>query len=159
MAKKQGGMNKKQRPSALKNTIMQNDYKGDINLYINQRTPLDMQRDAIRCFRDIGMGNLDIEFEGQVFLNPHFMSNAVIACQTKQTQAFVRSKGEELLLSHPELQISADLIQQNLTNDLATLQAYNIISQALAGVMATGDLEYLNVASNQINQNRLKYNI
>ncbi len=159
MAKKQnGGGNKKQRPSALKNTIMQ-EYKGDINLYVNMRTPMDMQKDAIRCFRDIAFGNLDLEFEGMLFLNPHFMQNASIACQTKYTQAYVRTKGEEVLLTRPDLGVPADLIQQNLTNDQATLQAYGIITQGLNGVAGTGDLEYLNVASAQINQNRLKYNL
>lgn len=159
MAKKQnGGNNKKQRPSALKNTIAQN-YQGDMDLYINQRPPLEMQRDAIRTFRDIAMGNLDITNEGKVFLNQHFLQNAMIAGQTKCSQAFIRAKGEEELLKHPEYGIDARLIQENLTNDQATLQAYNIIMTALNGVATTGDLEYLNVATAQINQNRLKYNV
>ena len=158
MAKKPNGGNKKQRPSALKNTITQN-YQGNLELYINQRTPLDMQRDAVRSFRDIAMGNFDISFEGQVFLNPHFFSNAMIACQTKSSQAFVRAKGEEELLKHPEYGIPVNVIQENLSNDQATAQAYNIIMTALNGVATTGDLEYLNVASAQINQNRLKYNV
>lgn len=150
--------NKKQRPSALKNTIMQN-FKGDVLLYVNMRTPLDMQRDAIRTFRDIGMGNIDLEFEGQLFLNPHFMENALIACQTKCSQAFVRSEGEKELLKHPEYNIPTNVIQENLSNDQATLQAYNIIMNALNSAYATGNLEFINVATAQINQNRLKYNL
>jgi len=159
MAKKQtGGANKKQRPSNLKDTIAKN-FQGDIELYINQRTPLDMQKDAIRSFRDIAMGNFDITYEGQVFLNPHFANNAVIACQTKLNQAFVRSKGEEELLKHPEYGIAPTLIQENLMNDQATLQAYNIIMTAITSAIHSGDLEFLNVATAQINQNRLKYNL
>lgn len=159
MAKKNNGGNKKQRPSALKNTIMQNEYKGDINLYLSMRTPLDMQRDAIRSFRDIGMGNIDLNFEGQVFLNPNFLQNALIACQTKCSQALVRSKGEEELLKHPEYGISQNVIQENLSNDQATLQAYSIIMNALNNICTTGNLEYINVANALINQNRLKYNL
>lgn len=145
-------INKPKRPSHLK-TMM--DKFGGMD-YVNLRPPVEIQKDAIRTFRDIAMGNLNTEYEGQLFLNPHFLENAIIACNTKLRMHFTHYKaGIAAIQTGVFGQESQDIVD----NDMRSYQVYTIIYDNLMCLKQTGDLNYISYMQQQINQNRLKYNI
>ena len=143
----------KQRPSHLK--MMMEKYGGTD--YINLRSAIDMQKDAIRTFRDIAMGNLNLNYEGQLFLNPHFLENEIIACDANLRIHCIHYKG--CLAGIQSGTFTQEESQDILNNDMRSYQAYNIIYENLMWLKQTGDLNYIMYMQQQINQNRLKYNI
>ena len=132
-----------QNSSNLKNVIMR-EYMGDIDLYLGMRSPISIRVDIIKSFNDFMKGNIDLDFEGQVFLNSYFMSIALMTCQNKYDQSLIRSKSEEELLKHPEYNIPEKIIKDNLNIDQVILRAYDIIMNALNKICDTGDLKYIN---------------
>ena len=158
MAKPNNNNKKKgNRPSSLKVIIQQ--YQG-LDTYLATRRPDDIGRDAIRCFRDIAMGNFNADEEGKAFLNPTFINNAVIACNTKYIQASIRLAGENLLLKDPnQMMFSKEQIMMHIDNEGKTVQVYQLLLKMLNDIAYTGDLNNINITAYNINQNRLAYNI
>lgn len=122
--------------------------------FLDQMNADRMQKDAIRVFRDLAMGNIKIETEGQFFFNVQFLESCITAAYSKLILHTTHYNGVALLVTNG---IEDATTQSVLAYDKLCSEAYSIIHTNLIALQNTGDLNYLTVMVN--NLQRYKYNI
>lgn len=153
MAKPNLNNNKKQNNDYFSKSIQQ---KGAG--FIECKNALEIQRDAIKVFRDIARGNINFEKYGEYFLQDVFLSNLIIAANSKLISESIKRDGVNLLISQMS-QTGANcdmqlIVLQDLINKT---QAYQIILNNLTALQQSGDVNWLYTLSAQISS--YKYDI
>lgn len=118
--------------------------------FIERKTAQDIQRDAVRIFRDIANGRINVQTDQEFFRNRQFLENCIAAAQSQYTEANINYQGTSMLLgysNHP-------LVSQVVENNLRRRDAYAIILNGLTAIKMTGDVQYLYIMRSQLKDYR-----
>ena len=103
--------------------------------------PLDrMRNDAIKVFRELARGNIDISVYGKYFLNPKFLEACIISAEIKYNFHLVSAMGVNSLL---ERNIQGQNIYGVYEFHNNAAAAYNLIKSKLTEFRTFGDLNIL----------------
>ena len=139
-----------QRKNQRPNYFQQNIQKFGEN-FLGQKNSNDMQLDAIRVFRDIARGNIDVEEEGKYFLHPQFLESCIVAAFSKLSLHSINFNGVNLLVSQGA---NDETTMSILEYDRRCAEAYTIIYNQLNNIRNTGDVNYLTVMVNNLKNYR-----
>lgn len=105
-----------------------------------------LQTDAIRIFRDIARGNVNIEVDGPYFLDPQFMESCITAATLKLSLHTINYNG---VLGLVNSGINDPMTLKVLDYNKRSMEGYNIILTHLNNIRSSGDPNYLmSMASN-----------
>lgn len=122
--------------------------------FLDMKNAEQMQRDAIKIFRDIAMGNINIETDGVYFMNQQLLTCLIKEAQSALNVHIIHCNGATALLYTGQNDPSVRAV---LESDQRSAQAYKILYDGLCALAATGDLNYLLVMTNNLRNYR--YNI
>ena len=112
------------------------------------------QKGAIRLFRDIARGNINIPTEGQYFLDGQFLENCIVAATSKYVYFSILFEGLEALARTDSTRSSDTNYLAVYRNTKNSMAAYGCILNTLNNIKATGDLGFLYTLVNQLNPYR-----
>lgn len=119
--------------------------------FIQLKNAQDIQREALKIFRDIARGNIDFEKYGNYFLDPIFLDNLLIACQSKLTVETILRDGVTMLYnSQIQMQQPCDITSMVLQDQLQKVEAYTCILQCLTSLKMSKDTAWLYTLSAQL---------
>ena len=130
--------------------------------FLSFKNPQDLQRDAVRIFRDIARGNIDIEKYEEYFLNPMLLDNMVICANSKLLVETILRDGVSLLYSQQVTMEQNIPLQPGCTppsstttivlqNQMSKVDAYIIIVNCLTSFQQTGDIAWIFTLAAQLN--------
>lgn len=127
--------------------------------FIQYKSPRDLQNDALRIFREIARGQIDLERHGNYFLAPQFLESCLQAAWNKYSFHSISATGVDMLITN--YMNSGMMPDDNVIGvkeqHKRTAEAYCIIYQTLCTLRTSGDLSNLFVLVSKL-QN-YKYNL
>lgn len=118
--------------------------------FIERKTAQDIQRDAIRIFRDIANGRINVQSDQMFFTNKQFLENCIAAAQSQYTEANINYQGVCMLLAYGNHPLVAQIVEKNMRKR----DAYLIILNGLNAIKMTGDTQYLYIMRSQLKDYR-----
>lgn len=124
--------------------------------FIKQIRPEQLVKDAIRVFRDIARGNIDVEKYGEYFLDPYFIDTCLTAANSKHVLHEISKIGIESLITSPQ---SANYPDAPTVHNyhMRASEGYKIIVNALVSIKMSGDIKYIYAMAAQLS--RYRYDI
>ena len=119
--------------------------------FLETKNAEQMQRDAVKVFRDIAMGNINMETDGAYFLHPQFLASCIKEAQSMLNIHIVHCNGGTALIYAGQ---ADEMVRSVLERDQRSAQAYKILYDGLCALSATGDLNYLSVLTNNLRNYR-----
>lgn len=127
--------------------------------FISFKNSRDLQNDALKIFRELARGQIDINKYGNYFLDPQFLNSCLQAAWNKYSYHSISQTGVDLYISQ--------LMGKGMMPDNTVIsvkedhkrkaEAYTLIYNSLYSLGHTGDTSVLFVLVNQL-QN-YKYNL
>lgn len=127
--------------------------------FIHFKSPRDLQNDALKIFRELARGQIDINKYGKYFLDPQFLNCCMQSAWNKYSYHSISQTGVDLYITQ--------LMNQGMMPDNTVIsvkedhkrkaEAYALIYNSLCAIGQTGDTSTLFVLVSQI-QN-YKYNL
>jgi hypothetical protein len=139
--------NKRQQNNYFTNSIKQ----GGEN-FLDFKNSNDMKRDAIRMFRDLARGKINIAAHGHYLLNNQFLESCIAACQDKLEYHGISYKGISYMVSGTGEQSAP--VMAVLDFHRRASEAYTIIMNGLLAIKATGDANHLVTIVSNLNNYR-----
>lgn len=126
--------------------------------FLQTKNSRELQFDAIRVFRDVVRGKLDVREYGAHFLDTQFMESCLTSASQKQAFHQISFNGVNMLTMAVQQQspnIPVDpMILATLDYHQKAADAYALLLQGLNAVKQTGDIEYLLPIANQLRNYR-----
>lgn len=127
--------------------------------FLNYISPRELTNDALKVFREIARGQVDLHQYGEYFLNPQFLECCLQAAYNKYSFSSISHTGVDMLITDT---MNRGMMPDNLMISVKeshkrTAEAYSIIWQTLNSIAMSGDLSNLYVLVNKL-QN-YKYNL
>ncbi len=128
----------------------------DFIYYKNSR---DLQNDALKIFRELARGQIDISKYGKYFLDPQFLASCVQAAQNKYSYHAISQTGVDMYISQiMNTGSMPDSITIGVKEDhKRKAEAYGLIYESLCNISYTYDINNLYVLVSKL-QN-YKYNL
>lgn len=140
----------KHQRKAKSNYFQQNIQKFGEN-FIGQKNAGELEMDAIRVFRDIARGNIDVERDGKYFLNPQFLECCITSASLKLSLYTTQYNGVLMLVNNGTTdQTTISILEYNKR----CMEAYTFIYNHLNNIKVTGDPNYLITMSNNLRNYR-----
>lgn len=103
--------------------------------------PLDkMKLDAVKVFRELARGNIDIDVYGKYFFNPRFIEALISTAETKYNFHLISAMGVDLLLKQ---NVQGHNIFAVYEYHNSATSAYGLIFAKLTEFRYTGDVNIL----------------
>ena len=127
--------------------------------FIHYKSPRDLQNDALKIFRELARGQIDISKHGKYFLDPQFLASCVQAAQSKYQYHAISQTGVDMYITQIMSKGSMpDDITIGVKEDhKRKAEAYGLIYQSLCSISYTYDINSLFVLVSKL-QN-YKYNL
>lgn len=127
--------------------------------FIQYKSPRDLQNDALKVFREIARGQVDLQKYGEYFLVPQFLESCLQAAWNKFSFHSISASGVDMLISNYMNQgiMPDDHVIGVKEQHKRTAEAYSIIYHSLCNLRITGELGNLFVLVSKL-QN-YKYNL
>lgn len=110
--------------------------------WLAKKTSDKLQFDAIRVFRDLARRNVNVQTDGQWFLNPQFLECCINSAYTKLFYYRTCFAGVTELINKGQTDASTAAVANSLKR---SVEAYNIIYVGLNDIRMTGDPNVLEV--------------
>ena len=121
------------------NYFQQNVQKFGEN-FISRKNPAELELDAIRIFRDIARGNIDVQKDGPYFLDTQFLESCLTAANLKLNLHTTNYNGVLMLVNN---NLGSSMTMSILEYNKRCMEAYTIIYNHLMNIKATKDINYL----------------
>lgn len=99
----------------------------------------EMQKGAIRLFRDIARGNINIPKDGAYFTNVQFIDNCIVAANSKIIYYGLLLDGLNALSTTNPEKMRTSNSQAVYRNVKMAFEGYGFIVQAMLAIRASGD--------------------
>ena len=142
-------MAQKNKKPNQKNWFVQQEERFGAN-FIEMVRADEMQKGAIRLFRDIARGNINLSTEGQYFTNPQFIENCLIAANSKYVYYSTLFEGLNALSSIDASRVNDANYQATYRNIKLSMEGYGLIYNGLLNIKSSGNLNYLYTLVNQL---------
>lgn len=119
--------------------------------FLARKNVNELQMDAIRIFRDIARGNIDIQNEGKYFLDPQFMESCIWSASMKLNLFTTNYRGVLMLYNSG---VNDDNTMAVLDYNKKCMEAYTIIITHLNNIKITADVNYLSAMINNLRNYR-----
>lgn len=119
--------------------------------FLDLKNAEQMQKDAVKVFRDIAMGNINLNNDGEFFLNQQFLACCIKEAEAILNTHIVHCNGCSALIYAGQ---GNDFVSAVLEKDQRSAQAYKILYDGLCALSATGDLNYLSMLTNNLRNYR-----
>jgi len=119
--------------------------------FLDQKNAEQMQKDAVKVFRDIAMGNIDIEKDGIFFMNQQFLVCCIREAEVILNTHIVHCSGVSSLIYAGQ---GNEFVSAVLEKDQRSAQAYKILYDGLCALSSTGNLDYLAMLTNNLRNYR-----
>lgn len=116
-------------------------------------TPASIERYALKMFRDIAFGSVDMSEVQVLFRDPGFVSNALKAAYEKLQSVSVHV--EAIGIARPY--ITNPKLMEVYNDDARKLECYTLIYQTISQIQMTGDVGFLLALANKLPN--YKYNM
>lgn len=120
--------------------------------FLQYKNARDLEMDAIKVFRGLARGNINIDRYGCYFLEPQFLNACVQAAYSKLTYFKISYDGVNLLKDN--IFASGRTPDPNiimiLDHHKKSAEAYNIILTGLYNIRNTNDINYLFCLANSL---------
>lgn len=127
--------------------------------FIHYKNPRELQNDALKIFRELARGQINIEDHGMYFLDPQFLASCVYAAESKYQYHAISQTGVDMYITQIMNSGSMpDSIVVGVKEDhKRKAEAYGLIYQSLCSISYTYDINSLYVLVSKL-QN-YKYNL
>lgn len=120
--------------------------------FLQYKNARDLEMDAIKVFRGLARGNINIDRYGCYFLEPQFLNACVQAAYSKYVYFKISQDGVNLL--NDTIYASGVTPDPNiimiLDHHKKSAEAYNIILAGLNNIRTTNDINYLFCLANSL---------
>lgn len=124
--------------------------------FLEQKNAQQLQNDAIRIFRDLARGNVDLEKYGEYFLDPMMIDACIIAATNKVMYHTISYNGVNYMINYLNSMMQA--VDPNIImvseDHRKSMEVYTIILQNMQCIAQTKDLNYLPALINNISRFR-----
>jgi hypothetical protein len=155
MGFRNGGNPKSNQKRNNNNYFTSNIQKAGEN-FMDTKNARDLQFDAIKIFRDLARGNVDIAKYGQYLLDPMMLNACLSAANTKLMYYSISFSGVNCLVN--SLSTSGNQIDPNiimvLEDHRKSMEVYQAILTHFTALRDTGDIGYLVSLVNAISRYR-----
>lgn len=120
--------------------------------FLQYKNARDLEMDAIKVFRGLARGNINIDRYGCYFLEPQFLNACVQAAYSKWTYFKISYEGVNLLKDNifaSGMTPDPNIIMI-LDHHKKSAEAYNIILAGLNNIRSTGDINYIFCLANNL---------
>lgn len=120
--------------------------------FIGIMTTLEIQRDAIRIFRDIAKGAVDLDAYSHYFEDTTFLDNCILAAEAKLKYHSINADANERSIFQDQQNgLCVDPMRITVAqNERNKATAYNIVRNSLLAVKFSNDTSNLYVMANQL---------
>lgn len=127
------------RPNYFKQNISQNGVN-----FLQKKNAQQLRNDMARVFRDISKRNIDIEKDGDYFLDIGFISIAIDVAYEGYNIYYANYLGNLYLKTSGQYNSSPEFIDSLMSSNQKKFEAYNIMYNYLFQIRESKDLRILN---------------